>query len=103
MQKIFWYAAGKQVHAVFASHKSIAKWYADTSPFMRGAKFVKEDTRSATERESTTVLAHAADRTLRDCYKEWCANGGSVEYREKLARLLKHVAPLPSYLTYDEE
>jgi hypothetical protein len=91
MQRMFWYAQGTRSHVIFASTRAIARWYVGCSPHLRGATFVREDTRSATPQESTTVLAHAADKTLQDCYQEWCANGGSLEYRQTLQRLVAQI------------
>jgi hypothetical protein len=96
---IYWYAQGEgknpRIHAVMASTKGIATWYTGSSPMMRGAKFLRQEDRPASDGEGTTVLAHAADKTLRDSHAEWVANGGSEGYGRKLARLIAQIPVSP--------
>jgi hypothetical protein len=92
---MYWYAQGEsknpRIHVVMASTKAIATWYVGCSPSMRGSTFLRQEDRPARGNEGTTVLAHAADKTLRDSYTEWTVNGGSDEYARKLTRLLRGI------------
>jgi hypothetical protein len=89
---MYWYKVnGRLAHVVFASHASIARWYARTSPFMRGATFVEKRNRAAQGHESTTILAHAADKTLRDSLEASIANGASPDYIAQLKSLARHL------------
>lgn len=86
---IYWYKQGHVTHAVFATTRAIAAWYVGAKPSLRGSTFLKKDTRSATERESCTVLAHNADTELTRSHESWRANGGSKEYQTKLDSLAR--------------
>lgn len=85
----YWYKVGTFTHVVFANTTSIAHWYVKSMPMMKGAKFIGLDNRSATNQESHTVLAHNANKTLLESRDSWRANGGSIEYQQKLDRLAK--------------
>jgi hypothetical protein len=96
MQFLFSVTVGKNkkiYHVVFASHKSIAMWYAKNNPFMR--VYVPEKGYEQAKFERVLVgnfnehtLAHAADKALQQSYENWVANGGSIEYARKLRRLV---------------
>jgi hypothetical protein len=85
---MYWYT-GRNV--VFASSRSIANWYVKNNPYMRNCTFIKKETRNATDNEGTTVLAHNADKALRDARENWRANGGSSEYQRTLDSLAKRL------------
>lgn len=91
----YWYIQGDArrglKHVVFASSRAIANWYARTSPSLRNAYFICKENRKATELESTTCLAHAADKTLLICRDAWRANGGGSDYQTELDRLAKRI------------
>jgi len=93
-QDMYWYTDrwNGSSHVVFASSKSIAQWYVNnSSTWIKDPVFKEKRNRAADEYESFTVLAHAADTTLKRSIRELRANGCSGEYLERLDHLAKRI------------
>ena len=95
-QDMYWYRdkRSNRLHVVFASSKSIAQWYVNSaSTWMYDPVFVEERNRAASDFEAQTVLAHAADTTLRRSITELEANGFTSEHLKHMKHLAKRLGP----------
>jgi hypothetical protein len=93
-QDMYWYKDrwNGSSHVVFASSKSIAQWYVNSSrTWLKDPVFVEKRNRSADGYESFTVLAHAADTTLKRSIVEMRANGCSSDYLAKLEHMANRI------------
>ena len=95
-QDMYWYKdrRSNRLHVVFASSKSIAQWYVENSrTWIYDPVFVEKRNRAANDFEAQTVLAHAADTTLRRSIENLEANGCSGEYLTRIKHLAKRLGP----------
>ena len=93
-QHMYWYRdrSNERMHVVFASSKSIAQWYVNASrTWIHDPVFVERRNRSADKYEEHTVLAHAADMTLKRTVDELRANGFSSEHLAPLEQLVARI------------